>query len=84
MADEAHFFRPRLTTAKKDEIAREVSAISDRAAAQIMDSDDDEFQKYVEATANYGRTPTGLTFDHQSGALIVTHTPTTKEWPSTA
>jgi hypothetical protein len=54
MADEARLFRPRLTTAEKDEIAREVSAISDRAAAQIMDSDDDEFRKYVEATANYG------------------------------
>ncbi len=44
-------FRPRLTTAEKDEIAREVSAISNRAAARIMDDDDDEFQRYVEATA---------------------------------
>jgi hypothetical protein len=71
MADEAHFFRPRLTTAKKDEIAREVSAISDRAAARIMDDDDDEFQRYVEATAKYGRTPTGLKFDHYSNADFV-------------
>jgi hypothetical protein len=54
--DEATF-RPRLTTAEKDEIAREVSAISDRATARIMDDDDDEFQRYVEATAKYGRTP---------------------------
>ncbi len=73
MADETRLFRPRLTTAEKDEIAREVSAISDRAAARIMDDDDDEFRTYVEATANYGRTPTGLTFDHHSGALIATH-----------
>jgi hypothetical protein len=51
--DEAAF-RPRLTTAEKDEIAREVSAISNRAAARIMDDDDDEFQRYVEATAKYG------------------------------
>jgi hypothetical protein len=54
MADEARLFRPRLTTAEKDEIAREVSAISDRAAAQVMNSDDDEFRKYVKATADYG------------------------------
>ncbi len=70
MADEAHF-RPRLTTAEKDEIAREVSAISDRAAARIMDDDDDEFQRYVEATAKYGRTPTGLKFNHYSNADFV-------------
>ncbi len=65
MSDKATL-RPRLTTAEKDEIAREVSAISDRAAARIMDDDDDEFQRYVEATAKYGRTPTGLKFDHYS------------------
>jgi hypothetical protein len=70
MADEATF-RPRLTTAEKDEIAREVSAISDRAAARIMDDDDDEFQRYVEATAKYGRTPTGLKFDHFSNADFI-------------
>jgi hypothetical protein len=63
--------RPRLTTAEKDEIAREVSAISDCAAALIMDDDDDEFQRYVEATAKYGRTPTGLKFDHYSNADFV-------------
>jgi DNA primase len=72
MADEARLFRPRLTTAEKDEIAQEVSAISDRAAARIMDDDDDEFRKYVEATTKYGRTPTGLKFDHYSSA-IATH-----------
>jgi hypothetical protein len=64
-------FRPRLRTAKKDEIAREVSAISNRAAARIMDDDDDEFQRYVEATAKYGRTPTGLKFDHYSNADFI-------------
>ena len=68
--DEATF-RPRLTTAEKDEIAREVSAISNRAAARIMDDDDDEFQRYVEATAKYGRTPTGLKFDHYSNADFI-------------
>jgi hypothetical protein len=67
MKDEATF-RPRLTTAEKDEIARELSAISNRAAAQIMDDDDDEFQRYVEATAKNGRTPKGLKFDHYSNA----------------
>jgi hypothetical protein len=64
-------FRPRLTTAKKDEIARKVSAISNRAAARIMDDDDDEFQRYVEATAKYGRTPTRLKFDHYSNADFI-------------
>jgi hypothetical protein len=71
MADETRLFRPCLTTAEKDEIAREVSAISDHAAARIMDHDDDEFQRYVEATAKYGRTPTGLKFDHYSNADFV-------------
>jgi hypothetical protein len=70
MTDEANF-RPCLTTAEKDEITREVSAISDRAAARIMDDDDDEFQRYVEATAKYGRTPTGLKFDHYSNADFI-------------
>jgi hypothetical protein len=37
-------FRPSLTMAKKDEIAREVSAISNCAAARIMADDDDEFR----------------------------------------
>jgi hypothetical protein len=64
-------FRPRLTTAEKDEIAREISAISDRAAARIMNNDDDEFQRYVEATAKYGRIPMGLKFDHYSNADFV-------------
>jgi hypothetical protein len=50
-------FRPRLTTAEKDEIAREVSAISNRAAARIMADDDDKFQKYVEASAKPHRRP---------------------------
>jgi hypothetical protein len=48
-------FRPRLTMAEKDEIAREVSAISNRAAAWIMADDDDEFHKYIKATAKYGQ-----------------------------
>ncbi len=65
------YFRTRLTSAEKDEIAQEVSAISNRAAAWIMDDDDDEFQKYVEATAKYGRTPTGLKFDHYSNADFI-------------
>ncbi len=68
--DEATF-RPRLTTVERDEIAREVSAISNRAVARIMDDDDDEFQRYVEATAKYGRTPTGLKFDLYSNADFV-------------
>jgi hypothetical protein len=70
MADEATF-RLRLTTAEKDEIAREVSAISDRAAARIMDDNNDEFQRYVEATAKYGRNPTGLKFDHYTNADFI-------------
>jgi hypothetical protein len=37
LLNESRLFRPRLTTAEKDEIAREVSAISDRAAARILD-----------------------------------------------
>jgi hypothetical protein len=36
-----------------------------------MDDDDDEFQRYVEATAKYGRTPTGLKFDHYSNADFI-------------
>jgi hypothetical protein len=56
-------FRPRLMMAEKDEIAREVS--------EIMADDDNKFHKYVEATAKYGRTPTGLKFDHYTNADFI-------------
>ncbi len=34
----------------------------------IIANDDDEFQRYVEATAKYGHTPTGLKFNHYTNA----------------
>jgi hypothetical protein len=36
-----------------------------------MDDDDGEFQKYVQATAKYGPTPTGLKFNHYSNADFI-------------
>jgi hypothetical protein len=35
-----------------------------------MGDDDNEFQKYVEATAKYGRTPTGLKVDYSHANFI--------------
>jgi hypothetical protein len=64
-------FRPRLMMAEKDEIAQEVSAISNRATARIMADDDDKFCKYVKTTAKYSRTPTGFKFDHYTKADFI-------------